>query len=163
MHFYVDGALQLECPFREASPNVKIGCRAYLCEARRALSEPVVDPMYVLLHFALSLNISYTHPGGICPGYLSIPTKILLPKVLLLCLFHVLSDANIRMRTKSTGLKLRNLGNDAFSVETPPEHIKLHGIVLAVAKKQLFAHEYTLTSPKSGLDSTHHRRERYIR
>ena len=80
-----------------------------------------------------------------------------------LCLVHVLSDANIRMRTKSTGLKLRNLGNDAFSVETPPEHIKLHGIVLAVAKKQLFAHEYTLTSPKSGLDSTHHRRERYIR
>ena len=54
------------------------------------------------------------------------------------------------MRTKSTGLKLRNLGNDAFSVETPPEHIKLHGIVLAVAKKQLFAHEYTLTSPKAG-------------
>ena len=40
------------------------------------------------------------------------------------------------MRTKPTGLKLRNLGNDAFSVETPPEHIKLHGIVLAVAKKQ---------------------------
>jgi hypothetical protein len=39
------------------------------------------------------------------------------------------------MRTKPTGLKLRNLGNDAFSVETPPEHIKLHGIVLAVAKK----------------------------
>ena len=37
-----------------ASPNVKIGCRAYLCEARRALSEPVVDPMYVLSHFALS-------------------------------------------------------------------------------------------------------------
>ena len=146
-----------------ASPNVKIGCRAYLCEARRALSEPVVDPMYVLLHFALLLNISYTHPGGICPGYLSIPTKILLPKVLLLCLSHVLSDANIRMRTKSTGLKLRNLGNDAFSVETPPEHIKLHGIVLAVANKQLFAHEYTLTSPKSGLDSTHHRHERYIR
>ena len=83
--------------------------------------------------------------------------------MLLLCLVHVLSDANIRMRTKSTGLKLRNLGNDAFSVENPPEHIKLRGIVLAVAKKQLFAHEYTLTSPKSGLDSTHHRRERYIR
>ena len=62
-----------------ASPNVKIGCRAYLCEARRALSEPVVDPMYVLSHFALSLNISYTHPDGICPGYLSIPKKILLP------------------------------------------------------------------------------------
>jgi hypothetical protein len=40
------------------------------------------------------------------------------------------------MRTKSTGLKLRKLGNDAFSLETPPEHIKLHGIVLAVAKKQ---------------------------
>ena len=40
------------------------------------------------------------------------------------------------MRTKSTGLKLRKLGNDAFSVETPPEHIKLHAIVLAVAKKQ---------------------------
>ena len=40
------------------------------------------------------------------------------------------------MRTKPTGLKLRNLGNAAFSVETPPEHIKLHGIVLAVAKKQ---------------------------
>ena len=62
-----------------ASPNVKIGCRAYLCEARRALSEPVVDPMYVLLHFALSLNILYTHPVGICPGYLSNPKKILLP------------------------------------------------------------------------------------
>ena len=62
-----------------ASPNAKIGCRAYLCEARRALSEPVVDPMYVLLHFASSLNISYTHPVGICPGYLSIPKKILLP------------------------------------------------------------------------------------
>ena len=76
-------------------------------------------------------------------------------------MFYILT--NIRMRTKSTGLKLRNLGNDAFSVETPPEHIKLHGIVLAVAKKQLFAHEYTLTSPKSGLDSTHPRRERYIR
>ena len=40
------------------------------------------------------------------------------------------------MRTKSTGLKLRKLGNDAFSLETPPEHIKLHAIVLAVAKKQ---------------------------
>ena len=40
------------------------------------------------------------------------------------------------MRTKPTGLKLRKLGNDAFSVETPPEHIKLHAIVLAVAKKQ---------------------------
>jgi hypothetical protein len=63
---------------------MKIGCRAYLCEARRALSEPVVDPMYVLSHFALSLNISYTHPVGICPGYLSIPKKILLSKVLLL-------------------------------------------------------------------------------
>ena len=53
------------------------------------------------------------------------------------------------MRTKSTGLKLRNLGNDAFSVETPPEHIKLHGIVLAVAKKQLFAHEYTHISVRA--------------
>ena len=144
MHFYVDSSpagMSFSRTLTSASPKLKIGCRAYLCEARRALSEPVVDPMYVLLHFALSLNISYTHPDGIRPGYLSIPKKILLPKVLL-CLVHVLSDANIRTRTKSTGLKLRNLGNDTFSVETPPEHIKLHGIVLAVAKKQLFAHEY---------------------
>ena len=38
------------------------------------------------------------------------------------------------MRTKPTGLKLRKLGNDAFSVETPPEHISLNGLILAVAK-----------------------------
>ena len=44
------------------------------------------------------------------------------------------------MRTKPTGLKLRKLGNDAFSVETPPEHIKLHAIVFCLL--------YTSPSPR---------------
>ena len=38
------------------------------------------------------------------------------------------------MRVKPTGLKLHSVGNEAFTYETPPEHIRLHTAMLAVAK-----------------------------
>ena len=41
------------------------------------------------------------------------------------------------MKTKSIpNLKFKDLGNDAFSVPTPPEHISLNSVILLVAKKQ---------------------------
>ena len=38
------------------------------------------------------------------------------------------------MRVNPTGLKLHSVGNEAFTYETPPEHIRLHTAMLAVAK-----------------------------
>ena len=41
------------------------------------------------------------------------------------------------MKTKSIpNLKFKDLGNDAFSVSTPIEHISLNSVILLVAKKQ---------------------------
>ena len=41
------------------------------------------------------------------------------------------------MKTKSIpNLKFKDLGNDAFSVSTPTEHISLNSVILLVAKKQ---------------------------
>ena len=41
------------------------------------------------------------------------------------------------MKTKSIpNLKFKDLGNDAFSVPTPQEHISLNSVILLVAKKQ---------------------------
>ena len=41
------------------------------------------------------------------------------------------------MKTKSIpNLKFKDLGNDEFSVPTPPEHISLNSVILLVAKKQ---------------------------
>ena len=57
------------------------------------------------------------------------------------------------MRTKPTGLKLRNLGNDAFSVETPPEHIKLHGRVSRGKKERqivFYSRIYSHSSKEAG-------------
>ena len=39
------------------------------------------------------------------------------------------------MKTVSTNLRYKNLGTAPFAIETPNEHIKLHTILLAVAKK----------------------------
>ena len=41
------------------------------------------------------------------------------------------------MRTEHISqLEFKDLGNPAFSIQTPPNHISLHNIVLCVAKKQ---------------------------
>lgn len=37
---------------------------------------------------------------------------------------------------KIKGITFKDLGNPAFSIETPPQHIKLNTLLLAVAKKQ---------------------------
>jgi len=38
---------------------------------------------------------------------------------------------------KIKGIKFKDLGNPAFTIETPPQHIKLHTLLLAVAKRQI--------------------------
>ena len=41
------------------------------------------------------------------------------------------------MRTEAVNIpKFKELGNPAFAIETPPEHIALGSITLCVAKKQ---------------------------
>jgi len=39
------------------------------------------------------------------------------------------------MNTESTGLQFKELGTQPFSIETPAKHIKLHCVLLAVAKR----------------------------
>ena len=52
-------------------------------------------------------------------------------------LHYNIFSACIVMKTKSIpNLKFKDLGNDAFSVPTPPEHISLNSVILLVAKKQ---------------------------
>ena len=40
------------------------------------------------------------------------------------------------MRTKSTGMKIRNLGNDAYTGDSPPEFWRMPCLFIANAKKQ---------------------------
>ena len=52
-------------------------------------------------------------------------------------LHYNIFSACIVMKTKSIpNLKFKDLGNDAFSVSTPIEHIALNSVILLVAKKQ---------------------------
>ena len=60
-------------------------------------------------------------------------------------LHYNIFSACIVMKTKSIpNLKFKDLGNDAFSVPTPPEHISLNSVILFVARRnraeRLFSH-----------------------